>query len=136
MSSAFGEAEFRVLWDGNEASMPGWEREAFQSTAHIPGSSRSDTFLLGFGPYVRSFSVLCETQSHYRNLKAMQQTEATLRVPAAMNDLDEGTSEVVYFGNVYAEIPDVLLAAVSQPMKWTDGAVQCLATFQWEGPAE
>jgi hypothetical protein len=135
MSSAFGDAEFRILWDGNEASFPGWERESYSSSQHIPGSSRTDTFLLGFGPYVRSFTVLCDTQSHYRNLVAMQQTEATLRVPAAMNDLDDA-EEIVLFGNVFAEIPDVLLVGITAPQKWVDGSVSCLASFQWEGPEE
>jgi hypothetical protein len=135
MSTAFGDAEFRILWDGNVASMPGWERQSYTSSQHIPGSSRTDTFLLGFGPYMRSFTVLCDTESHYQNLEAMQQTEATLRVWAEMHRL-AGAEQVVYFGKVYAEIPDVLLVGLSTPDYWTDGSVSCLASFEWEGPAE
>lgn len=129
--SAFGLAEFRILWSGDNASMSGWERESYVASNHIPGSNRTDTFLLGHGPWQRSFTVLCETQSHYRNLQAMLHTEATLRVPARMNDMDDAdVAEVVYFGDVFAEIPDVTLLALSGPQKWVDGAVSVACTFQ------
>jgi hypothetical protein len=129
--SAFGQAEFRILWDGGAASMSGWEREAFSNVEHIPGSNRSDTFLLGFGPFTRALNVLCDTQSHYRNLLLMLHTTATLRVPAAMNDFEEDDiEEVVYGGSVFAEIPSVTLMAISGPQKWTDGAVSVMCAFQ------
>jgi hypothetical protein len=135
--SAFGDVEFNILWDGDLANMPGWEQESFASTVHIPGSNRNVTFLLGNGPYTRTFEVLCDTQSHYTNLKLMRHTEAILRVPAAMNDLDDtGVEEINYFGSAYAEISDVLLVGLSAARVWVDGQRSAFATFQRDEVAE
>jgi hypothetical protein len=132
---AFGEVGFRVLWDGDLADMLGWEQDAYSASQHIPGSNRNVTFLLGLGPLRRTLRVVCDTQSHYDNLRAMRQTEATLRVYAAMNDLnDADVTEVNLFGTAYAEITDVLLLSTQNVRKAVDGSVVCEATFQREEP--
>lgn len=126
--AAFGLAEIRILWDGGLANMPGWEQQSYTNSVHIPGSNITETFLLGVGDLTRTFTVECETPQHYRNLQALVQAEATLRVPAAMNEL--AAREVDYFGQLYAEIDDVVLLGLSAVSVWADGSVSCAATFQ------
>ena len=127
--SSFGSASFAILWDGDLASMPGWEQAEYVNTIHVPGSDINDTHLMGSGPLTRAFRVLCADRVAYEALHALKRAEGTLRVPAAMNELGIAV-EVDYFGDVYAEISDVVLLGLSNVRVWTDGAVEVTAQFQ------
>lgn len=120
--------EFSILWDGDPASMPGWDQPNFAAEFHMPGSNVNVIQLLGLGPLTRSFTVLCENATAYEYLAGLQQTTGTLRVPAAMNRLKVAT-EVDYFGAMVADIPDVTLTGLTGELDWTDGPVTALASF-------
>jgi len=124
--------EFAILWDGNLADMPGWDQANKSSSSPIPGGNRNLIFLMGLGELTRSFRVLCPTKTAYAQLARLQQAQGTLRVPAAMNELDIAT-EVDYSGTVVADIPDVVLLALTGARVWTDGAVEAQAAFWREG---
>lgn len=137
IQSGFGDAasadpddyvEFSILWDGDLANMPGWSQSAQTAEYHIPGSDTNILFLLGKGPLTRGFTVLCETKADYARLAALQQVQGTLRVPAAMNELDIATERDIS-GDVVADIPSVVLLSLTDPRVWVDGAVQALAAF-------
>lgn len=141
--SGFGDAtsadvgafvEFSILWDGDIASMPGWDQMNQSAPNHIPGSNTNIVFLMGHGALTRSFSVLCPTRKAYAQLAALQQYEGTLRVPALMNELDIAT-EVDYSGQLVADIPSVVLLELTYARVWTDGAVSAQAMF-WRGGRE
>mgnify|MGYP006921328719 CR=1 FL=1 len=139
--SGFGDAtsaevgafvEFAILWDGDTATMPGWEQPSQVSTYHVPGGNTNLIFLMGLGELTRTFTVLCPTKTAYTQLAALQQTQGTLRVPAAMNELGIAT-EVDNAGTLVADIPDVVLVSLSAPGVWTDGCISTQAAFWREG---
>lgn len=141
--SGFGDAtsadvgawvEFAILWNGDIASMPGWEQPAQDATYHVPGGNINIIFLLGLGELQRTFTVLCPTKTAYAQLCALQQYEGTLRVPAAMNELDVAV-ETDYSGQLVADIPDVVLRSLTGVQNWTDGCVSAQALF-WRAGRE
>jgi hypothetical protein len=123
--------EFSILWDGDLASMPGWEQPSQSAGYHIPGSDTNIIFLMGMGELRRSFRVLCPSKTAYAHLAGLQQYEGTLRVPAVMNELDIAT-EVDYSGQLVADIPDVVLEGLGGVRVYTDGTVEATAAF-WRG---
>jgi hypothetical protein len=123
--------EFAILWDGDLASMPGWEQLSQSAGYHVPGSDTNIIFLMGMGELRRSFRVLCPSKTAYTHLCGLQQYEGTLRVPATMNELDIAT-EVDYSGQLVADIPDVVLDGLSGVRVYTDGTVEATAAF-WRG---
>jgi hypothetical protein len=123
--------EFAILWDGDLASMPGWEQPSQSAGYHIPGSDTNIIFLMGMGELRRSFRVLCPSKTAYAHLAGLQQYEGTLRVPAVMNELDIAT-EVDYSGQLVADIPDVVLEGLGGVRVYTDGTVEATAAF-WRG---
>jgi hypothetical protein len=123
--------EFAILWDGDLASMPGWEQPSQSAGYHIPGSDTNIIFLMGMGELRRSFRVLCPSKTAYAHLAGLQQYEGTLRVPAVMNELDIAT-EVDYSGQLVADIPDVVLEGLGGVRVYTDGTVEASAAF-WRG---
>lgn len=128
-SSVVGDfVEFALLWDGDAATMPGWDQVNQSASYHVPGSDTNIVFLMGQGALSRSFSVLCPTKKAYAHLAALQQYEGTLRVPAAMNELDIAT-EVDYSGTLVADIPNVVLLELTGARVHTDGAVSAQAMF-------
>jgi len=120
--------EFSILWDGDVASMPGWSQTAQTAEFHVPGSNTNIIQLLGMGPLSRAFSVLCESRAVYADLCALLQQSHTLRVPAAMNELDIAV-EADYAGDIVADIPAVVLTSLTSVQVWNDGAVSALAMF-------
>lgn len=125
---------FAIVWDGDIAAMPGWDQVNQTAQNHIPGSDTNIFFLLGLGPLTRSFTVLCPDKTTYAYLAALQQTQGTLRVPAAMNELDIAT-EVDESGTLVADISDVVLDSLTGVQVWTDGCVTAQASFWREGRA-
>lgn len=123
---------FAILWDGDDASMPGWSQENQKAEHHVPGSNRNIVFLLGLGALTRTFAVSCASRAAFANLAALQQTTGVLRVPAAMNELSVAT-EIDLYGQVMADIPDVVLLELSEPRVWGDGDVSAQATFWRDG---
>lgn len=124
--------EFGILWDGDIASMPGWEQPNQSATHHVPGSNTNIIFLMGMGELRRSFRVLCKSKAAYAHLAALQQSTGTLRVPAAMNELDVAT-EVNVSGTLVADIPSVVLEGLSGVRVSVDGAVEVSASFWRSG---
>jgi hypothetical protein len=120
--------EFAILWDGDLATMPGWEQPSQTAGYHIPGSDTNVIFLMGMGELRRSFRVLCSSKAAYAVLAGLQQYEGTLRVPAAMNELDIAT-EASYSGQIVADIPDVVLEGLSGVRVGVDGTVEATAAF-------
>ena len=127
-----GFVEFSILWDGELAAMPGWDQATQSAAYHVPGGDRNILCLLGHGELRRSFTVLCADKTAYAQLAALQQYQGTLRVPAAMNELDIAT-EVDYGGTIVADIPGVVLESLTGARVWTDGCVSALASFWREG---
>lgn len=139
--SGFGDAtsadvgafvEFSIIWDGDIATMPGWDQQGQAARYHVPGGDLNIIQLLGNGELTRAFTVLCPSKAAFAQLAALQQTEGTLRVPAAMNELDIAT-ETNYFGQLVADIPDVVLTDLTGVRVWTDGCVSAQASFWREG---
>jgi hypothetical protein len=124
--------EFSILWDGDIAAMPGWDQPAQAATQHVPGGNVNIVSLMGLGELNRSFKVLCPSKSDYNALARLQQVQGTLRVPAQMNELDIAT-ETNYFGQLVADIPDVVLLGLTSVQVWTDGCVSAQAAFWREG---
>lgn len=119
---------FAILWDGDVASMPGWDQKNFTADLHFPGSDTNVQQQLGRGPLTRSFQVMCASQSDFDDLAELQQTKGTLRVPSAMNDLGVAV-EVDVSGRIFADIPSVLLQDLTGVQVWTDGCVSASAFF-------
>jgi hypothetical protein len=124
--------EFAILWDGDAATMPGWEQPSQSAGYHIPGSDTNIIFLMGLGELRRSFRVLCSSKTAYAALCGLQQYEGTLRVPATMNELDIAT-EANYSGQIVADIPDVVLEGLSGVRVSVDGTVEATAAFWRSG---
>lgn len=123
--------EFAILWDGDVGDMPGWEQQGQSAVNHVPGGNINIIFLMGLGELSRSFRVLCPSKAAFAQLAALQQYQGTLRVPAAMNELDVAT-EVDYSGSLVADIPDVVLLGLSGTRVYVDGCVEATAAF-WRG---
>lgn len=125
-------ASFAILWDGDLATMPGWDQAPQSAQTHIPGSNTNIIFLMGLGPLTRSFTVLCPDHATFAVLAGLQQYEGTLRVPAAMNELDVATV-VDASGTLVADIPSVVLDSLTSVRVGVDGTVQALAAFWRSG---
>lgn len=125
----FGDANFGILWDSSDPyGMPGWEQSGQSETRHVPGSDTNITQLLGLGPLAISYRLFFQATADFEAFMASRQGTGTLTVYAAMCELN--VPEVVLFGSVYKQIPDVLLIDVSAVSLRVDGAVECTATFQ------
>lgn len=127
-----GFVEFSILWDGDLANMPGWDQANQSAGYHVPGSNTNIVFLMGQGALTRAFSVLCPTKKAYAQLAALQQYEGTLRVAAAMNELDVAV-ERDFSGDLVADIPNVVLLELTRARVWIDGAIEAQASFWRSG---
>ena len=127
--TGFGDVNFGILWDMNDPyGMPGWSQDSFSVTHHVPGSDTNITQLLGNGALAITYRCFFENTTEFEAFMALRQTTGTLTVYAAMCEL--AVTEVVVFGEVYKQIPDVILMGVGDISKRVDGCVECTAGFQ------
>ena len=124
--SGFGAAEFQIVHEGEW--LPIWEQDSYTATRHIPGGNANETFLLGLGPLVVTYTIECDDQDDYAVLAELVQTSGTLRIPQTV--AENIGAEVDYSGVIYTEYSDVTLMALQRPMIAMDQSIQCEATFQ------
>lgn len=133
----FDGVPFRILWDGEATAMATWSRASIVVENHIPGGNVTEVDMMGFGPWKRAFKLECEDRYVFNQLRALQQTEGTLRVPAAMNDLFDAdvSEEMVGTSELYAKIENVLFVRLTDEVIQTDGV--CIGTAEfWKDEAD
>lgn len=126
--SGFGAAEFQIVHEGEW--LPIWEQDAFDNTIHVPGGNENETFLLGLGPLVVTYTLECDDQDAYATLAGLMQTTGTLRIPQTI--AENIGSETAYFGTTYTEYSNVTLKALRNGRIALDQSIQVEATFQMQ----
>lgn len=124
--SAFG--YFRAQRDAASGVYPDWEQELISTTRHIPGSSRNDTYISGFGLATLTLSVWFGDRDAYRKIRAMHGTTNTLRLLALFTSQDGPVQHIL--DNDYEEFADTTLIGIGRVLHQVGGRVETTLTFQ------
>jgi hypothetical protein len=126
-SVGFGAVGFKVMSYGGWAD---WIGESIVVTRHVPGGTETVTQFMGSGPERVTYDLALGSAADFSDFKALMGTRATLTLEDATATTDGETA--ILAGDVYLEIPDVLLVTIEPDsiQRRTGGYVLCRAVFQ------
>lgn len=130
-SKKVGFADVQFMAVSESGKWPDWTRKANVQTRSIPGSNRSITQMVGFGPRTVTYPLVLATSEDYMSLQDLQGTQGTLMIFEETASVEREAVE--YYGDVYDEITDVILVDISSSVRSVGGYIVCDATFIREG---
>jgi hypothetical protein len=121
-------AHFDVAVDDRSDVYPDWETDLIDTTQHIPGSNRNDTFVSGFTPARITLPLEFDTRDDWKQFRRLWGTVGTLVLLAEFTSHD---GEIFHdLDRAYEAFPNTLLLRIGRPAHRIGGQIEAEATFQ------
>lgn len=127
--TAFGNVKLFIERD--DRALPEFVPTEVVATKHIPGSSETIVQHLGFLPSVAQFTVHVASRDDFAELLALIGNTRTLTMSDMATALDVPREYML--DEVYANIPNVRLIAITEPVSYDTGRRRCVVTFERGG---